>query len=107
MTIPIINYRELALRYEGMFRVCYRHNAGIVSISDIHGNATKTGGPWQWNGNDPGYPYGVKYSRRAEFFYKGSMQICIVRFGCGPVKHPWEKITFRDDNTITRSGGVT
>lgn len=94
------------LTYKGMFRVCYRHGNGIVSLSDVRGDATWTQLPWTWKGNDPGYPYGVRYSRVATFHYRGTAAICIFTWGCGPEKHPWVTLTFYDNNTMTRTAGV-
>lgn len=95
------------LTYKGMFRVCYRHNGGIVSVSDVHGDATWTLLPWSWKGNDNDYPYAVKYSQRAEFQYRGTAAVCVFSWGCGPDKHPWIRLTFYDNNTMTRSAGVS
>jgi hypothetical protein len=94
------------LTYKGSFRVCYRPGNGIVSIADVHGDATWTKQPWSWKGNDAGYPYGVRYAKTAVFQYRGTTAICFFSFGCGPDKHPWVSITFYDNNTMTRSGGV-
>jgi hypothetical protein len=95
------------ITYKGMFRVCYRHNNGIVSISDVHGDATSIRIPWTWKGNDNGYPYAVRYARRAELHYRGTAAICIFTYGCGPSRHPWVRLTFYDNNTMTRSSGVS
>jgi hypothetical protein len=97
-----------ALRYEGMFRVCYVPRKRIVSISDVHGDMVWTAVYLTWMGNDRGYPYGVVLGKRAEFYYRGTAAFCIVpKYGCGPTKHPWVKITFYDDNTLERTSGVT
>lgn len=59
-----VNFKQAnlftAIKYEGMFRVCYRPGQSIVSWSDIHGDATYNLLPWEWRGNDSGYRYGVK-----------------------------------------------
>ncbi len=96
------------LTYEGMFRVCYNQNGGgIVSYSDVHGDASSTRIPWTWKGNDNGYPYGVKTSAHTvDFHYRGTAAICIFTKGCGPEKHPWVRITFRDNNTMEVRAGV-
>jgi hypothetical protein len=94
------------ITYKGMFRVCYRPGNGIVSLSDVRGDASWTRQPWMWKGNDTGYPYGVRYSRVATFHYRGTAAICIFSWGCGPDKHPWVTLTFYDSNTMTRAAGV-
>ena len=93
---------------EGHFRVCYRlYGGGIVSWSDVRGDAVSTQHPWTWKGSDPGYPYGVKLNAHAvEFHYRGTAQFCITRLGCGPEKHPYVIITFHDNNTLDRRIGV-
>jgi len=95
------------MRYEGSFRVCYKHGQGIVSYSDVHGDNTWTRVPWEWRGNDNGYPYAVKYSRHVVFHYRGSAAFCIVPYACGPTKHPWVTIVFYDNNTLTKDAGVS
>jgi hypothetical protein len=95
------------LRYEGMFRVCYRPGGGIAWIRDVRGDATWVRAPWVWKGNDPGYPYGVIYSHRAEFHYRGTTAIWLAKYGFGRDKHPWVKVTFHDNNTMEVATGVT
>jgi hypothetical protein len=101
---PWLNF----IRYEGTFRVCYELNeGGIVSFSGVHGDATYARIPWTWKGNDPGYPYGVKTTAHTvDFHYRGTAAICIFSKGCGPEKHPWVRITFRDNNTMEVRAGV-
>ena len=93
---------------EGTFRVCYRlYQGGIVSWSDVRGDAVSTKIPWTWKGTDPGYPYGVKIdAHTVQFHYRGTAQVCITQIGCGPEKHPYVIITFSDNNTLTRRIGV-
>ena len=95
------------IKYEGMFRVCYvPGGGGILSFSDVRGDATYTLVPWEWKGNDPGYPHGVKLTAHSVLFhYRGGAQVCIWK-GCGPLRHPWVKIVFKDDNTMSVSAGV-
>lgn len=97
-----------AVTMEGHFRVCYRlYQGGIVSWSDVRGDAVATQTPWTWKGSDPGYPYGVMINAHAvQFHYRGTAQLCITRFGCGPEKHPYVIITFYDNNTMDRRIGV-
>ena len=93
---------------EGHFRVCYRlYGGGIVSWSDVRGDAVATQTPWTWKGSDPGYPYGVLLNPHAvQFHYRGTAQFCITRLGCGPEKHPYVIVTFYDNNTLDRRSGV-
>lgn len=91
---------------EGTFRVCYTPNQGIISFSDVHGDAVSTRIPWTWRGIDPGYPYGISYGRSVDFHYRGTALICIVGWACGPEKHPWVRISFYDNNTMVVRAGV-
>ena len=96
-----------ALRYEGMFRVCYRPRKSIVSVTDVHGDMAWVRFYLTWLGNDSGYPYAVNLGKQAEIQYRGSTSFCIVpRYGCGPLKHIWVKITFYPNNTMTKISGV-
>jgi hypothetical protein len=95
------------IRYEGGFRVCYVPNERIVSWGSVWGDAAYVLVPWDWKGNDPGYPYGVKTGvHSVEFRYRGSAAICVVGWACGPTKHPGVTITFYDNNTMTMRGYV-
>jgi hypothetical protein len=96
------------ITYQATFRVCYKPGGGgIVSFGSVHGDASYARIPWDWKGNDPGYPYGVKTSAHTvAFHYRGSAAVCIFSRGCGPTKHPWVTITFRDNNTMEVDAGV-
>jgi len=95
------------IKYEGQFRVCYRPGQSIISWRDLHGDATETVVPWEWRGNDPGYPYGVQIDAKTlQLNYRGSAAVCIFWKGCGPTKHPWVRIVFYADNTLSKEWGV-
>ena len=94
------------MRYEGGFGVCYRLNAGIVSVSYRVGDAYWTCCGWEWRGNETGYPYHIRESKKVTFHYRGKMALCILSVGCGQQRHPWMTYTFYDSNTISRTGGV-
>jgi hypothetical protein len=95
------------MRYEGMFRVCYQPGGRITWIRDVHGDMVWTRHPWNWGGNDHGYPYAVIYRGYAEVHYRGTAAICLFSYGCGPQKHPWVKITFYSNNTMVVTAGVS
>jgi len=95
------------IRYEGEFRVCYRPEVEIVSWGSLQGDATYTLVPWEWRGNDPDYPYGTKTTTETiQLHYRGSAAVCLFSKGCGPTKHPWVRITFHADNTLSKVWGV-
>lgn len=90
------------IRYEGGFRVCYVLNEQVVSWSSVWGDASYVLVPWDWKGNDSGYPKGVRTGvHSVDFHYRGSAAICVVGWACGPTKHPGLTITFSDNNTMT------
>ena len=96
------------LRYEGTFRVCYVPGVRIESWSEVYGDANYALPPWDWHGNDPGYPQAARLTvHSVQFTFRGSAAICVQLLlkGCGPTKHPWVRITFWDTNMITRSAG--
>jgi hypothetical protein len=84
------------------FKVCYRPNAGILSVSSLHGDATYAGFPWQWNGTDSGYPYYRIQGNGHQVYFKmqGAAQINLIGIGVGPTKHLWFSFIFNDNNTI-------
>jgi hypothetical protein len=94
------------LRYEGTFKVCYVHSKRIVSVVYRFGDATFVRIPWEWHGNDSGYPYHIRREHNVEFNFRGTAQFCILKVGCGPEKHPWVRITFFDNNTLDKDQGV-
>lgn len=90
------------IRYSGGFRVCYVPGVRIVSWGSVWGDATYVLQPWEWRGNDAGYPRAVQTgTRTVEFHYRGSAAICVVGWVCGPTKRPGLIITFTDNNTMT------
>ncbi|MBA3232463.1 MAG: thrombospondin type 3 repeat-containing protein [Propionibacteriales bacterium] len=90
------------ITYEGGFRVCYEPNQRIVSWGSVWGDAYRVLVPWDWKGNDGGYPQGVRTSTHSvEFQYRGSAAICVVGWACGPTMHPGVTVTFYDNNTMT------
>ena len=89
------------IRYSGGFRVCYVPGESIVSWGSLWGDASYALPPWDWKGNDGGYPRGVRTGTHSvEFHYRGSAAICVVGWVCGPTKHPGVTITFFDNNTM-------
>jgi hypothetical protein len=94
------------LRYEGQFRVCYRHGVEIVSVLHRSGDSTYTRWPWNWKGNDAGYPFHIRYLHRVEFYFRGTLEFCPVSFGCTTTKHPFVTVTFFDNNTMDKDLGV-
>ena len=97
------------ITYELRFRVCYwTEERGIVSVTDVRGDATVANFPWEWRGNAVGYPYGDRTGiHTAEIHARGNAAFCIVpKLGCGQEKHPWIKVTFFDNNTWVVTSGV-
>ena len=94
------------LIYEGGYQVCYRYNGGIVSVKTRWGDATKQVYPWQWKGNASGYPNHVRYDHKVEFYYRGQLDFCALKWGCLYTTWPWVTFTFYDTNVQTRVAGV-
>ena len=89
------------IRYSGGFRVCYVPGESIVSWGSLWGDASYVLPPWDWRGNDGGYPRGVRTgTHTVEFHFRGSAAICVVGWVCGPTRHPGLTITFFDNNTM-------
>ena len=89
------------IRYAGGFRVCYVPGESIVSWGSMWGDASYVLPPWDWRGNDSGYPRGVRTgTHTVEFHFRGSAAICVVGWVCGPTRHPGLTITFLDNNTL-------
>ena len=95
------------MRYEGSFRVCYKHGQGIVSYSDVHGDMTR-GPAFHGSGvaTTPTTRMGSSTHATSCFDYRGSAAFCVIPYACGPTKHPWVRIVFYDNNTLTKDAGV-
>jgi hypothetical protein len=60
--------------------------------------------PWAWlTTNESGFPSVRVTNSSATFQWQGSAAICAWHFACGPTRHPGVTITFRPDNTESRS----
>lgn len=60
--------------------------------------------PWTWlTTNDTGFPSARVTNASATFQWQGSAAICVFRLGCGPTRHPGVTITFRPNNTESKS----
>jgi hypothetical protein len=94
------------LTYEGRFRVCYQHGVKIVSVLHRSGDSIFSHWPWTWRGNESGYPFHIRFEKKVEFYYRGTLEFCLVDPGCVSTKHPFVTVTFFDNNTMTRDGGV-
>jgi hypothetical protein len=95
-----------ALVYEGSFRVCYVPGQRIDSVTYVRGDAIWTQVGLTWLGNDQGYPRFFKSTYQVVFEWRGSISTCIVQAACVVKKHPWVKITFYANNTMTEEVGV-
>jgi hypothetical protein len=95
------------LRYEGFYSVCYRYNAGIVTVLARTGDATyQVGYPYNWRGNADGYPQHYRFSKYVEFRFRGKLDFCPTwKIGC-IARWPWLTIIFHDTNYHTRDAGI-
>ncbi|MFL5931195.1 MAG: hypothetical protein ACJ75P_08060 [Gaiellaceae bacterium] len=97
------------IHYSGSFRVCYVPGSRVVSWSEVVGDAewVRPFSGWEWRGNAGGYPVGIRITASAvEFRYRGTAAICVLKYGCGPERHPWVTLTFFANNTMSRRVGV-
>jgi hypothetical protein len=95
------------LRYEGFYRVCYQHGQGIVTVLARTGDATwQVGYPYQWKGNETGYPQHYRFQHYVEFRFRGKLDFCPTwKVICSP-RYPWLTIWFYDTNVQTRDAGI-
>jgi hypothetical protein len=94
------------LNVNGFFVVCYRHNAGIVTVLARNWDQTYARYPWQWKGNADGYPRHYRYTKYVDFQYRGKFEFCPANFGCLSTKWPYVNIRFYDNNTMTYAQGI-
>ena len=95
-----------ALKYDGSFRVCYVPGQRIDSVTYVRGDASWTQLGLTWLGNDAGYPTYAKNTTNVVFQWRGSVAICLVSPLCSVRKHPWVRVTFFANNTMTKEAGV-
>ena len=101
---PYTNGVFTSLTYEGHFRVCYRHDNGIVTVKSRFGDATQQQWPWVWKGNANGYPRHYRYAKHVVFEFRGQLDWCLT--GCTGTRWPWLTIIFYDNNTMSKDSGV-
>jgi hypothetical protein len=60
--------------------------------------------PWTWlTTNDNGFPTAVVTDSSATFQWQGSAAICAFHYACANTRHPGLTLTFRPNNTETRT----
>lgn len=105
-----VNFTQVGLydviRWKGGFQVCYQPGGRIVWVRGVWGDSWWTGWGWSWKGTASGYPKVLMYANRVQIQYRGDAEICILKYGCGPTKHPWITATFYNNNTMEVRSGV-
>jgi hypothetical protein len=105
------------LKIQVGFRVCYTINTATPTIRSFRRDdprfnpnpqvqATFVRYPWEWHGLDGGFPNVQVYEDRVEMVVQGEAQFCVFTYGCGPARHPWVKIVFHANNTMSVTSGV-
>ena len=87
-----------SVRYRMDFRVCYRpYGGGITSVTYRHGDVDEDGTtyPWEFRGNDDGFPYHIRNVHRAFFHYGFGAAECFVVY-CSNEHHGRITLTFTD-----------
>ena len=90
------------MRYEGSVPRLLQARTRIVSYSDVHGDMTWTRIPWEWRQKRHRLPAWGSGTTPRVFDYRGSAAFCVIPYACGPTKHPWVRIVFYDNNTLTK-----
>jgi hypothetical protein len=102
-----IDYQN-SVRYKMDFRVCYRaYGGGIDSVSWRHGDVDEDGTtfPWEYRGNDSGFPYHIRYAHRVTFHYGFGAAECFTTYVCSNEHHGRVVLTFTDTGlygTVTK-----
>ena len=94
-------YFRLRTRYE----VCYRYNAGIVTVLARGDEVYDTRPPWVWRGRVDGYPNHYRYSKYVDFNFRNHVAFCLPTL-CWPERITWLTIRFFDTNQHTYSSGT-
>jgi len=92
------------LAFTAKYQVCYVPNSSIQWGVVFNPDQPYSFFPWTWlTTNDNGFPSARITNSTATFQWQGSAAICVFRFGCGSTRHPGLSITFRPNNTESRS----
>jgi hypothetical protein len=100
-----IEYQN-SVRYKMDFRVCYLpYGGGVTSVSWRHGDVDNDGTtfPWEFMGNDDGFPYHIRYAHRATFHYGFSSRECLATYLCSATHHGRIILTFYDTGLYGRT----
>lgn len=89
------------MKYRGEFRVCYRYDAGIVTVISRKGDSTYSRWPWNFGGNADGYPNHYRADKFVDFRFRYKAEFCPVPSGCTTTKWPYFAVRFTDRNTMT------
>ena len=91
----------VVMKYRGEFQVCYRYDAGIVTVLSRTGGSTYTRWPWNFGGNAEGYPNHYRAAKYVDFRFRYKAEFCPVPYGCTTTKWPYFTIRFTDRNTMS------
>jgi hypothetical protein len=78
----------------------------IDSVTYVRGDAAWVRVGLTWMGNDAGYPSYAKNVANVVLEWRGTIAPCFVAPVCGAKRHPWVRIVFSADNTMTKEVGV-
>jgi hypothetical protein len=88
-----------AVRYRVQWRVCYHpYGGGVTEVSYRYGDvdADGTTWPWEYRGNDSGYPYHIRQTHKAYIYYGFGAAECFTHIGCSNEHHGHLTYTFTD-----------
>jgi hypothetical protein len=87
-------------QYLAEYVVCYRYNAGIVSVMSRTGKSIHSAGGWNFGGNAANYPQHLRYAKYVDFYY-----VYKLDFGAlgQTVATKWPYVTLRFNDTNTQS----
>jgi len=95
-----VTFLAFTVRYQVCYVPGYAIQWGLASNPD----RSYSFFPWTWLAtNDTGFQSAYVTNTSAAFQWQGSAAICVFRLGCGSTRHPGLTITFRPNNTESRS----
>jgi hypothetical protein len=89
---------------KGSYAICYRYDAGIVTVLGRSMDCYDPVIPYQCGGIAEGYPWHIRYEKRVEMHFR--VKVCVQSSGCTIMRQPWANVWFYDNNTQSQDWGL-
>jgi hypothetical protein len=86
-----------SMKYGVQWRVCYHpYGGGITEVTYRYGDVVDTNFPWEFRGNDSGFPYHIRQAHKVFIYYGFGVAECFTHIGCSNEHHGRLTYTFTD-----------